>query len=41
MKVGKNKIREIEVSMTNSELLIEKDQITVAAILLYKGQDKK
>ena len=41
MEVGNNKVRQIEVSMINSELLIEKDQITVAAILLYKGQDKE
>ncbi len=41
MEVGNNKLREISVSMVGSELVVEKDQITVSANLQYKGRDKE
>jgi len=41
MEVGNNQVRVIAVSMVSSELMIEKDQITVSANLQYKGRDKE
>ncbi len=41
MDVGKDKPRQIFVSMAGNELLVEKDQIRVSSILKYKGQNKE